>query len=159
MKQQILVEKDGGLKSFLLAEKIGHDLSRYIAHLFDERDVSYLSMADISEESGVDECIILDALRMRGIDITIDYDLDGYRRDQFDRSLDNEVDEKRRRTRIPREVRRIVFERDGGCCQECGSDFDIQYDHIIPFSRGGSNTVENIEILCAPCNIAKSDTI
>ena len=61
----------------------------------------------------------------------------------------------RRREPIPREVRLAVFERDGGRCVECGSGFEIQYDHVIPVALGGAGTVENVQILCAPCNRAK----
>lgn len=61
----------------------------------------------------------------------------------------------RRREPIPREMKRIVFERDGGRCVECDSSFDIQYDHVIPVSLGGATTVENLQLLCAPCNQAK----
>jgi 5-methylcytosine-specific restriction endonuclease McrA len=38
---------------------------------------------------------------------------------------------------------------DGGQCVQCRSNFDIQYDHIIPFSTGGATTIENLQILCA----------
>ena len=38
---------------------------------------------------------------------------------------------------------------------ECGSRFEIQYDHVIPLSLGGASTAENLQILCAPCNQAK----
>jgi hypothetical protein len=56
---------------------------------------------------------------------------------------------------IPRAVRLAVFRRDGGRCVECGSRFDIQYDHVIPVVLGGASTAENLQILCAPCNRAK----
>jgi hypothetical protein len=64
-----------------------------------------------------------------------------------------------RREPIPREIRQAVFERDGGKCVECGSTFNIQYDHILPFAHGGATTVENLQILCADCNRQKSDSI
>jgi 5-methylcytosine-specific restriction endonuclease McrA len=60
-----------------------------------------------------------------------------------------------RREPIPRAVRLAVFERDGGRCVECGSAFDIQYDHVIPLALGGATTAANLQILCAPCNRAK----
>jgi HNH endonuclease len=64
-----------------------------------------------------------------------------------------------RRQPIPRETRLAVFNRDGGRCAECGSNFDIQYDHIIPVAMGGSSTVENLQILCADCNRRKGPTL
>jgi len=63
------------------------------------------------------------------------------------------------RTPIPSELRRAVFERDGGHCVECGSNFDLQYDHILPVALGGATTVENLQLLCADCNRRKSDSL
>jgi HNH endonuclease len=65
----------------------------------------------------------------------------------------------RRREAIPEEVRRFVFRRDGGRCQKCGGQELLQYDHIIPFSMGGSSEPENLQLLCAPCNKEKSGRI
>jgi 5-methylcytosine-specific restriction endonuclease McrA len=64
-----------------------------------------------------------------------------------------------RRQPVSREVRLVVFERDGGQCVECGSNFDLQYDHIIPVVMGGATSVENLQLLCAPCNQNKGGTL
>jgi 5-methylcytosine-specific restriction endonuclease McrA len=64
-----------------------------------------------------------------------------------------------RRGFIPEDVRLLVWERDGGKCARCGSRIELQYDHIIPFSLGGSSTAENLQILCGPCNRVKSNSI
>ena len=64
-----------------------------------------------------------------------------------------------RREPIPREVRLAVWQRDGGCCVQCGSQFEIQYDHIIPVTMGGATTFENLQILCAECNQSKGGTL
>ena len=60
-----------------------------------------------------------------------------------------------RRPRITREVRMAVFARDGGRCVDCGSDFDLQYDHLIPLALGGGSGVDNLQLLCADCNRRK----
>jgi Holliday junction DNA helicase RuvB subunit len=63
------------------------------------------------------------------------------------------------RDAIPSAVRREVWRRDGGKCARCGSRKNLEYDHIIPVSKGGSNTARNIELLCEEHNRAKSDLI
>jgi hypothetical protein len=62
---------------------------------------------------------------------------------------------KRQREPIPRDVKLTVWQRDEGRCVECGGDFELQYDHVIPFSMGGANTVDNLQLLCARCNQRK----
>ena len=69
-----------------------------------------------------------------------------------------EKESKRSRT-ISQEVKDKVWNRDGGKCIICGSNELIEFDHIIPFSRGGANTYRNIQILCQSCNRSKSDSI
>lgn len=64
-----------------------------------------------------------------------------------------------RRVTIPDEVRIFVWQRDGGACVKCGSNQNLEYDHIIPASKGGSNTARNLQLLCEECNRAKSDNI
>lgn len=63
------------------------------------------------------------------------------------------------RRAISSEVRREVWRRDGGKCVKCGSRERLEYDHIIPISKGGSNTPRNIELLCEVCNRSKSALI
>ncbi len=71
--------------------------------------------------------------------------------------IDNTQDE--RRERIPEKMRMYVWQRDGGKCARCGSRENLEYDHIIPVSKGGSNTERNIELLCEKCNRSKSDNV
>jgi hypothetical protein len=59
---------------------------------------------------------------------------------------------------IPQWVKIAVATRDGGKCRSCGSYYDLQYDHIVPYSLGGSSTdVNNIQLLCGRCNRLKSN--
>ena len=64
-----------------------------------------------------------------------------------------------RRERIPERVRIEVWRREGGKCARCGSREDLEYDHIVPVSKGGSNTARNVELLCQRCNREKSSNI
>ena len=57
-------------------------------------------------------------------------------------------------------VKRYAFKRTQGHCFYCGIKVSAKkghFDHIIPFSRGGSNDYNNIVWACAPCNLSKSD--
>lgn len=64
-----------------------------------------------------------------------------------------------KRPPIPREVVDAVYARDKGVCVYCGSTENLQLDHIIPFSKGGATTIENLQLLCQKCNLEKSNHI
>ncbi len=51
--------------------------------------------------------------------------------------------------------RRAVLARDGYSCQYCGSTRHLTMDHVVPRSRGGDTSWENIVTSCAPCNLRK----
>ncbi|MGK8525115.1 TerD family protein [Nocardia asteroides] len=60
---------------------------------------------------------------------------------------------------IPQEVKAQVWQRDGGRCVECGDGHYLEFDHIIPLSRGGATSAANLQILCRACNRAKGARI
>ena len=64
-----------------------------------------------------------------------------------------------RRWRVPAVSRREVFRRDDHKCQYCGSSRKLTIDHVIPRSKGGSHTWDNVVAACAPCNHAKGDRL
>jgi hypothetical protein len=68
---------------------------------------------------------------------------------------------------IPDRVRRAVIDRDGDKCCFCGRrcltggrakrypKHRLTLDHIIPYSKGGADTVENLRVACLSCNIRR----
>jgi hypothetical protein len=61
---------------------------------------------------------------------------------------------------IPAAVKLSVWKRDKGKCTTCGSKENLHFDHIIPYSQGGSSKdAKNIQILCLSHNLTKSDRI
>jgi len=61
---------------------------------------------------------------------------------------------------IPTSVKLEVWKRDKGKCIKCGNNNNLHFDHIIPYSKGGSSLVtENIQLLCAKHNLEKRDKI
>jgi hypothetical protein len=61
---------------------------------------------------------------------------------------------------IPTAVKLEVWKRDGGKCAKCEATSDLHFDHIIPWSKGGSsNTADNIQLLCGKHNLEKHDKI
>ncbi len=57
--------------------------------------------------------------------------------------------------RIPDSVKAAVIVRDGGRCRDCHSAVNLQIDHIIPLSKGGSSEESNLQTLCRRCNRRK----
>ena len=63
---------------------------------------------------------------------------------------------------IPLVVKKTVWERDRGCCVQCGAwgrNADLEYDHVIPHSKGGASTATNLQLLCRNCNGLKGNRI
>lgn len=68
--------------------------------------------------------------------------------------------------RVPRDAhsrkltRRAIFARDRWTCQYCGAgQGNLTVDHVIPRSKGGSSSWDNIVTCCAPCNRRKADRL
>ena len=73
---------------------------------------------------------------------------------------DEQATESKRSRIIPTHVKLQVWKRDGGKCVECGATDELHFDHIVPFSKGGTSLkMENIQLLCARHNLEKSAKI
>jgi hypothetical protein len=86
------------------------------------------------------------------------------REERFERTRKSIAREKRleeteSREPIPEETRQFVWRRDEGKCVLCGNQENLEFDHMIPVSKGGSNTERNLQLLCEECNRKKSDMI
>lgn len=74
-----------------------------------------------------------------------------------------ETSEARRigRKKIPFHVQMRIVRRDNYTCQNCGThlkDNEVEFDHIIPVSKGGSSEEHNLRLTCYDCNRDKSDS-
>lgn len=58
--------------------------------------------------------------------------------------------------KITQELREAVLERDGHRCVDCGSNKRLCADHVIPESKGGATTIDNLQAMCRPCNSEKA---
>jgi hypothetical protein len=65
------------------------------------------------------------------------------------------IEPKYEKARIGRALSRAVMERDAYRCVSCGTHVDLSCDHIIPESKGGPTTLENLQTMCRPCNSRK----
>ena len=64
-----------------------------------------------------------------------------------------------RPARHPAFTRFNVFLRDRFQCQYCGAREDLTFDHVIPRSKGGRTTWENVVAACSPCNLRKGNRL
>ena len=65
-----------------------------------------------------------------------------------------------KKERIPTALRRMVIERDGYYCVYCDENLEnseIHLDHVIPESKGGTLTIDNLKPICARCNLSMGD--
>lgn len=60
---------------------------------------------------------------------------------------------------IPQDIKAAVWQRDGGACTQCGAGEYLEFDHVIPHSRGGATSLANLQLLCRRCNGEKGARI
>ena len=65
----------------------------------------------------------------------------------------------RSRKPISNKLRKMVYERDHCRCVTCGATDHLSLDHIIPWSLGGEDTMENLQTMCRSCNSRKGNRV
>lgn len=60
---------------------------------------------------------------------------------------------------IPQHLKTAVWQRDGGRCAECQASEYLEFDHVIPHSKGGATSLTNLQLLCRKCNQTKGAKI
>jgi 5-methylcytosine-specific restriction endonuclease McrA len=64
-----------------------------------------------------------------------------------------------KRSRFPAFTRFNVFLRDRFTCQYCGEREELTFDHVVPRSKGGVTSWENVVAACSVCNLKKADLL
>lgn len=127
---------------------VSNEVSKKIATLASRRNINFESLAKN----------LFDYMMLSGIATNATLTLEivnSYL--EFSGIPDNNINTYSRQ--INPEVKREVWRRDNGQCVLCESKEKLEFDHIIPFFKGGSNTARNIQLLCEPCNRKKSSKI
>jgi len=76
------------------------------------------------------------------------------------RHRSNQIIDIEQTRQIPGRVKLKVYKRDKGQCVKCGSKNNLHFDHILPYSKGGTSLkTENIQLLCARHNLEKSASL
>ena len=119
------------------------------------RDKIFELLGDFQEPGAIEKA----ALRIRKTVLEEEHEIAGLRRAVANLELTKMYSSGPSRAPIPDDVRVAVWARDRGTCVKCGSSENLHFDHIIPVAKGGSPSVENIQILCQQCNLRKSDRI
>ncbi len=116
----------------------------------DYRPLSYYPLSLWSWQDAI-KAVFLDR-----VNIVSEYDV-AVRSPSFAMKLPSVVSLKTyiRPARSPAFTRFNVFLRDRFCCQYCDRREDLTFDHLIPRSRGGQTTWENVVTACSPCNLRK----
>lgn len=116
----------------------------------DYRPLSYYPLSLWSWQDAI-KAVFLDR-----VNIVSEYDM-AVRSPSFEMRLPSVVSLKTyvKPSRNPAFTRFNVFLRDEFTCQYCYSREDLTFDHLIPRSRGGQTTWENVVTACAPCNLRK----
>ena len=57
------------------------------------------------------------------------------------------------------DIRSYIFLRGGNSCKSCGTGEDLTIDHVFPISKGGTNHIDNLQVLCRRCNSSKKDRV
>jgi 5-methylcytosine-specific restriction endonuclease McrA len=60
-----------------------------------------------------------------------------------------------KRSKISKTRREKVFKRDGHMCTQCFTPWNLTIDHLLPVSRGGTNSISNLVTMCSDCNKSK----
>ena len=63
------------------------------------------------------------------------------------------------RGKVTNKMRFAIYNRDHNRCRRCGSRYNLEVDHIIPISKGGKSTYDNLQTLCHRCNVRKGSGI
>jgi len=124
-----------------------HNGRRWASFFSDEEDLKLVISSDVASEQEKQDA--KDALA----------DLERNKRKAIEREAKQHYTRKRRNQFEEErpDLMLALIERDGYQCKDCGGQGDLAIDHIIPLSKGGSDDLSNLQILCKSCNSSKGD--